>query len=55
MDKIIVTDILGNEVIKVSPNDIKVSLDLSGKSNGIYFVKIIIGNAEQVHKLVLNK
>jgi hypothetical protein len=47
---ILVTDILGNQLISVKPTDNTTTINLNAQANGIYFVKIISDNNQQTVK-----
>ncbi|HXB12988.1 MAG TPA: T9SS type A sorting domain-containing protein, partial [Bacteroidia bacterium] len=51
---ILVTDILGNEIFSVTPNNNTTTISLNTQANGIYFVKIISDNAQTVKRIVIN-
>lgn len=54
-DAIIVTNVLGNEVMRMKPISTKEYIDMSEMVNGIYFLITITNKGQQVTKLVLNK
>jgi len=54
-DLIIITDILGNEVVRTAPTNTKQIIDLSHMVNGIYFVRSINGTAQNVGTILLSK
>ncbi|HEY6162324.1 MAG TPA: LamG-like jellyroll fold domain-containing protein [Bacteroidia bacterium] len=54
-DEIVVSDLLGKEVLRVAPISKNTEIDLSRESSGIYTVTIRSGNSIHVRKLVLNK
>jgi hypothetical protein len=54
-DLIIITNVLGNEVIKLSPTSTTEAVDSSELANGVYFVKSIIGPTQHQSKLILSK
>ncbi len=52
---ILVTDILGNEILAVTPNNnTTTTISLNTQANGIYFVKIITDNAQIIKRMVIN-
>jgi hypothetical protein len=53
-NKIVVSDILGNELMSVTPTDNTTTISLNAQANGIYFVKIISDNAQTVKRIVIN-
>ena len=53
IDKIVVTDALGKEVLQLEPNALTATLQLSECQSGLYFVKLVSGNNETVKKLIL--
>ncbi|MBK9283997.1 MAG: T9SS type A sorting domain-containing protein [Sphingobacteriaceae bacterium] len=53
-----VTNVLGQEIISNQLGDItnkSIELDLSGQSNGVYFISISNGKEKTIKRLVLNK
>jgi len=53
-NKIVVSDILGNELLTVTPIDNTTTISLNAQASGIYFVKIISDNAQTVKRIVIN-
>ena len=51
---IVVSDMLGNELLSVTPANYTTTINLSTQANGIYFVKIITDNAQIVKRMVIN-
>ncbi|WP_310556814.1 T9SS type A sorting domain-containing protein [Flavobacterium sp.] len=49
---IIVTNILGQQIIKMNSSSNRVQLDLSSIPNGTYFVKVISENKEKIVKVI---
>ena len=49
---ILVTDLVGKEVLRIEPTSKEVNIDLTGKSNGVYFIKIFSNN-KSVSKKIL--
>ncbi len=52
---ILVTDVLGNELLSVNPNGTTTNINLSAQPNGIYFVKVIADNMNTVKRIIINK
>jgi len=50
---ILVTDILGNQLLSIKPTDNTTTISLNMQANGIYFVKIISNNAQTVKRFVI--
>ncbi len=50
---IIITDILGNEIVSVSPNGRTSTVNISGVQNGIYFVKVISDTGQTVKRIII--
>ena len=51
---IVVSDMLGNELLSVTPANYTTTINLSTQANGIYFVKITTDNAQIVKRMVIN-
>jgi len=51
--QILITDILGNEVLAINPKNITTPVNLSGQPGGIYFVKVISGNSQTVKRVII--
>ncbi|HTA62048.1 MAG TPA: LamG-like jellyroll fold domain-containing protein [Bacteroidia bacterium] len=49
-----VVDVLGNELVSVTPTDNTTTINLNAQANGVYFVKIISDNAQIVKRIVVN-
>jgi len=54
-DLLIITDILGKEILSKKCNSNKEIIDLSSQTNGIYFVKIISNMQQYTKRLIINK
>ena len=54
-DAVIITNALGNEVMRIKPISTKEYIDMSEMANGIYYLITITNKGQQVTKLVLNK
>jgi len=50
---ILVTDILGNELISINPNGKTTKVNLSAQPSGVYFIKVISGNAQTVKRIIV--
>ncbi len=51
---IMVTDILGNELISMTPTNTTTNINLSTQPAGIYFIKVIANGAQTVKRIVIN-
>ena len=51
---IVVSDLLGNELLSVTPTNPSTTIILSTQANGIYFVKISTDNAQIIKRIVIN-
>lgn len=54
IDKIIVSDVLGKEILRVAPNALNTTIQLNKHAKGVYLIKLISGENETVKKLILN-
>ena len=54
IDKLEITNLLGQTIMTKSPNSLSSTLDLSNAATGVYFVKVFVGNNERVIKIVRN-
>jgi hypothetical protein len=54
-DAIIITDLLGNEVMKLQPATTETTVNTDYFASGVYFVRVITGSAENVSRLVLSE
>lgn len=52
IEKIEVLNNLGQNIIKLEPNEFKSDVDLTNLSNGLYFVKITSSNKEKIVKII---
>ncbi|HTF04620.1 MAG TPA: T9SS type A sorting domain-containing protein, partial [Bacteroidia bacterium] len=54
-DEILITDLLGNEVMNLQPVSAETTVNMGNCANGVYLVKVISGNSQSVSRLVLSK
>ena len=52
-ETIVVTDVLGNALLTVTPGSTTTSINLGAQPNGIYFVKVIGNGTQMVKRIVL--
>lgn len=53
-DAIVILDILGNELLSLTPVSTETQVNMNAFASGLYFVRIISANTEHVNRLVLN-
>jgi hypothetical protein len=52
---ILVTDILGNELVSIKPKgNTTNNINLSAQPSGVYFIKVTAGNAQTVKRIIIN-
>jgi hypothetical protein len=51
---ILITDILGNELLSINPNGTTTSVNLTAQPNGIYFVKVISNGTPIIKRIIIN-
>ncbi len=51
---IMVTDILGNELLSVNPDGTSTNINLSEQPSGVYFIKVISNGAQTVKRIIIN-
>jgi sugar lactone lactonase YvrE len=52
---IIVTDILGNELVSINPKgNTTNNINLSAQPSGVYFIKVIAGNTQTVKRIIIS-
>ena len=54
LDKIIVMDLLGHEILSVFPKAVNIEIQLNKQAKGVYLVKLISGQNETIKRLILN-
>jgi uncharacterized repeat protein (TIGR01451 family) len=52
IDTIVVTSVLGQQISTTKVNGLHAEIDLSGLSNGVYFVKAAAGNQQKTFKII---
>jgi hypothetical protein len=53
-NSIIVTDILGNVLLSVTPTNISTNITLSAQPSGVYFIKAIANGTQTVKRIIIN-
>ena len=51
---LIITDVLGNELLFVTPTGTTTNVNLSAQPNGVYFIKVIANGEQTVKRMVIN-
>ena len=51
---ITVTDILGNELLSVTPNGTTTNVNLSSQPSGVYFIKVMANGVQTVKRILIN-
>ena len=51
---LIVTDVLGNELLSITPTGTTTNINLSAQPNGIYFIKVTTNGTKTVKRIVIN-
>ncbi len=51
---ILVTDILGNELVSINLNGTTTNINLSTQPSGVYFIKVIANGAQTIKRIIIN-
>jgi hypothetical protein len=51
---ITVTDILGNELLSVTPNGTTTNINLNAQPSGVYFIRVMANGVQTVKRIVIN-
>jgi len=51
---IMVTDILGNELVSINPTGTTTNVNLSAQPSGVYFIKVTANGAQTVKRIIIN-
>ena len=52
MSKISIRNLVGQEVVRVTPNGLKTQVNMNDLNNGVYFVTVNIGNSQKTFKVI---
>lgn len=52
MSKISIRNLVGQEVVRVTPNSLKTQVNMNDLNNGVYFVTVNIGNSQKTFKVI---
>ena len=50
---ILVTDVLGNELMSITPNSLSTNVSLSAQPNGVYFIKVMANGKQTVKRITI--
>jgi uncharacterized repeat protein (TIGR03803 family) len=51
---IMVTDILGNELLSVTPNGTTTNINLNAQPSGVYFIRVMANGVQTVKRIIIN-
>ena len=52
ISNVMVYDLLGKEIVSITPNMNLTQIDMSSFSSGVYMVKVTVGNSSKTYKIV---